>query len=51
MNVTELSGMVARLDKLAPEIGVSADPARKIYLQRLKKCRAMYQFMIDSKKD
>ncbi len=51
MSVAELSGMVERLEKLAPEIAASGDPSKKIYLQRLKKCKAMYQFMIDSKKN
>jgi hypothetical protein len=51
MTVPELSNLIVRLDKLAPEISASGDPAKKVYLQRLKKCRAMYQFMIDSKKE
>lgn len=49
MSAAELTSMVQRLDKLAPEVNASGDPAKKIYLQRLKKCKAMYQFMIDSK--
>jgi hypothetical protein len=50
LSVKELSTLIERADKLMPEIQASDDPSKKIYLQRLKKCRALFEFMIDSKK-
>jgi hypothetical protein len=46
----ELTALVARADKLLPEIQAANDPSKKVYLQRLKKCRSMYEFMIDARK-
>lgn len=51
LSVKELSSLIERSDKLMPEIQASDDPSKKIYLQRLKKCRALFVFMIESKKD
>ncbi len=51
MSTKELAALVERADKLAPEIQASSDPSKKVYLQRLKKCRSMYVFMMDSKAD
>ncbi len=45
----ELSAMVEKADKLAPEIQRSDDPAKKVYLQRLKKCRNLYAFMLETR--
>jgi len=45
----ELTAMIDKADKLAPEIQKSEDPAKKVYLQRLKKCRNLYQFMLDTR--
>jgi len=50
LSVQELMALIERSDKLMPEIQASDDPSKKIYLQRLKKCRALFEFMIDSKK-
>lgn len=50
LSVQELSSLIERSDKLAPEIQASDDPSKKIYLQRLKKCKALFEFMIESKK-
>jgi hypothetical protein len=50
LSVSELTALIEELDKLVPEIQASSIPSKKIYLQRLKKCRAMFQFMIDTKK-
>jgi hypothetical protein len=50
LSVKDLSLLIERSDKLMPEIQASDDPSKKIYLQRLKKCRALFEFMIDSKK-
>jgi len=46
----ELTTLIEKADKLAPEIQKSEDPAKKVYLQRLKKSRNMYQFMLDTRK-
>jgi hypothetical protein len=51
LSAKELTTLIERVDKLLPEIQGSSEPSKKIYLQRLKKCRAMYQFMIDSKQE
>jgi len=50
LSVKELTALIERSDKLMPEIQASDDPSKKIYLQRLKKCRALFEFMIESKK-
>ncbi|MEK6744437.1 MAG: hypothetical protein AABZ15_12540 [Nitrospirota bacterium] len=50
LSVKELSSLIERSDKLMPEIQSSDDPSKKIYLQRLKKCKALFEFMIESKK-
>ncbi len=47
----ELSAMLDKADKLVPVIQASDDPGKKVYLQRLKRCRGVYEFMIDSKKN
>ncbi len=47
----ELAAMIEKADRIGPEIQKSDDPAKKVYLQRLKKCRSMYEFMIESKKE
>ena len=51
MSAKELAALVDRADKLMPEIQASNDSHKKVYLQRLKKCRSMYQFMIETKSD
>jgi hypothetical protein len=50
MSEKEISAMVEKADKLLPVIQASDDPARKVYLTRLKKCRGVYEFMLDTKK-
>lgn len=46
----ELAALIERVDKLVPEIQASSDPSKKIYLQRIKRCRSLFEFMIESKK-
>ncbi len=46
----ELTAMIEKADKILPEIQRSDDPAKKVYLQRLKKCRNLYEFMLDTRK-
>jgi hypothetical protein len=50
LSIKELEGLIDRADKLAPEIQKSDDPAKKVYLRRLKNCRSMFEFTIDTKK-
>ena len=50
LSVKELSSLIERSEKLMPEIQASDDPSKKIYVQRLKKCKALFEFMIESKK-
>lgn len=47
----EISALMDKADKLMPDIQRSDDPAKKVYLQRLKKCRNMYDFMLETRKD
>ncbi len=49
LNNQELTAMIDKADKLVPEIQRSDDPAKKVYLQRLKKCRNLYQFMLETR--
>ena len=51
LSIKELEALMDRADKLAPEIQKSDDPAKKVYLRRLKNCRSMFEFSIDTKKD
>jgi hypothetical protein len=50
LSVKELSTLIERSDKLMPEIQAAEDPSKKIFLHRLKKCRALFEFVIESKK-
>jgi len=51
LGIKEMEELIQKADKLMPEIQKSDDPSKKIYLKRLKNCRSMYEFMIESKKD
>jgi|MudIll2142460700_1097286.scaffolds.fasta_scaffold28099_3 hypothetical protein len=51
LSTKELETLIERADKLMPEIQRSDDPSKKVYLQRLKKCRSLYEFSIDLKKE
>jgi hypothetical protein len=50
MTEQELAAMVEKADKAAPMIQASDDPGKKVYLMRLKKCRAVYDFILEAKK-
>jgi hypothetical protein len=50
MSEQELTSMVEKADKAAPMIQASDDPGKKVYLMRLKKCRAVYDFILEAKK-
>jgi len=51
LSIKELEALIARADKLVPEIQKSEDPAKKVYLRRLKNCRSMFEFSIDTSKN
>jgi hypothetical protein len=44
----ELVSLIEKADKLKPVIESSSDPSKKRFLQRLKKCRSMYEFILES---
>ncbi len=50
LTTQEIAALIEKADKILPEIEKSDDPGKKIYLLRLKKCRALYEFMIESRK-
>lgn len=50
LSVKDLAVLIERVDKLIPEIQASSDPSKKIFLQRIKRCRSLFEFMIESKK-
>ena len=45
----ELRSLVARCDKLLPEVEKLEPSERKVFTRRLQACRNLYQFMLDSK--
>ena len=45
----ELKNLVERCDKLKPLIEKLNGPVKKISLKKLKKCRDLYQFVLESK--
>ena len=49
MSDQEIRAMIEKADNLMPEIQASADPGKKVYLLRLKRCRGVYEFMLDSR--
>ena len=51
LSIKELEALIDRADKLMPEIQKSEDTAKKVYLRRLKNCRSMFEFSIESKKN
>ena len=46
----QLTDLVARCDKLAERIGAEEETVRRVYLRRLKMCRDLLVFVLDSKK-
>ena len=51
MSEKDLAAMVEKADKTLPLIQSSDDPAKKVYLMRLKRCRAVYEFILEAKKE
>jgi len=49
LSVEELKGLIARCDKLKPQIEKDEESTRKVYLRRLHMCRELYQYVLDTK--
>ena len=47
--VEELTDLIARCDKLAERIGAEEESVRRVYLRRLKMCRDLLVFVLESK--
>jgi hypothetical protein len=45
----ELRSLVARCDKLKPVVDGLEESQRKVFSKRLRDCRAVYQFVLDSR--
>lgn len=50
MSKEELKKLIDRCDKLAPEIQKLPESPRKLYTKRLKMCRDMYQYALETQK-
>lgn len=47
--VPELRDLIRRCDTLRARIEDAAEPERKVYRRRLKQCRELYEFMVESR--
>ena len=45
----DLRALIVRCDKLKPQIEAEEESTRKVYLRRLKMCRELFQYVLDSK--
>lgn len=45
----ELTNLIARCDKLAEKIGAEEETVRRVYLRRLKMCRDLLAFVLESR--
>jgi hypothetical protein len=50
LSTAELAALIEKADKLMPVIQASDSPSKKVYMLRLKKCRSLFEFIIDTKK-
>src|ERR1035438_6442695 len=46
----ELTDLIRRCDNLQPQIEKLDESRKKIYLERLRKCRGLYAYVLDAKK-
>jgi len=51
LSTEELGKLVDRCDKLKPQIEQLGESERKVFLRRLKMCRDLYRYVLDSKGD
>ena len=49
LSADELRGLVARCDRLKPQIEAEEESTRKVYLRRLQMCRDLYKYVLESK--
>jgi hypothetical protein len=49
MTVDELKSLVGRCDALEPKVEKLDDTRRKVYQRRLKQCRGLYAYVLESK--
>jgi hypothetical protein len=49
LSLEELRSLVARCDKLKPVIEQLGETERKVYSRRLKGCRDLYAFMLETR--
>jgi hypothetical protein len=49
LSAEELTNLIARCDKLAEVIGAEEETVRRVYLRRLKMCRDLLVFVLESK--
>ena len=49
MSAGELKTLVDRCDKLRPQIDQLDESQKKVYLKRLKMCRDLYAFVLETK--
>ncbi len=47
----ELSALIARCDALQPRIEKLDETRRKVYLRRLRQCRGLYAYVLESRKN
>ena len=50
LSVEELNTLIARCDKLRPIIEQSSEPGRTIYLKKLRMCKDLFVYVLESKK-
>lgn len=50
LSAAELAALIEKADKLMPVIQASDSPSKKVYMLRLKKCRSLFEFIIETKK-
>ncbi|MGA7561141.1 MAG: hypothetical protein WCF61_12660 [Terriglobales bacterium] len=46
----ELTDLIRRCDHLQPQIEKLDESRKKVYLERLRKCRGLYAYVLDAKK-
>jgi len=46
----ELTDLIRRCDNLRPRIEKLDESRRKVYLERLRKCRGLYDYVLDAKR-
>ena len=47
----ELTSLISRCDDLQPQIEKLDETRKKVYLRRLKMCRGLYAYVLDSKRN